>query len=209
MSAPFGGGLAYIARVGNSQSMRDWPRILIALCWISWTLYWWIAARGVKPVRAQETLASRLQFAVPMFLVGLLLFVHVGPRWFFLQIVPGGWLRYWIAVGLIVGGLLFSIRARTALGRNWSGRVTVKAEHELIERGPYRRIRHPIYTGMLLALLGTGMAAGRVYGALAFVLALFCLARKARLEERWMMREFGERYAEYRRRSWALLPWIY
>jgi protein-S-isoprenylcysteine O-methyltransferase Ste14 len=53
------------------------------------------------------------------------------------------------------------------------------------------------------------MAAGRVYGALAFVLALFCLARKARLEERWMMREFGERYAEYRRRSWALLPWIY
>lgn len=189
--------------------MRDWPRFLVALCWLVWASYWCIAARGVKPVRERESLRSRLSFALPMLVVGLLLFVHPGPRWLLVQWVPGGWVRYWIAVFLIVAGMLFSVWARVTLGRNWSARVTIKDGHELIERGPYRHIRHPIYTGMLIALLGTGLAAGRLYGALAFVIAAVSLGRKARLEERWMMREFADRYAQYCRRSWALVPWVY
>lgn len=189
--------------------MRDWPRLLIAACWLAWALYWWLRARGNKPMRAQETLASRLSFALPMFVVGWLLFVPVRPDWLSLQIIPGGWWRYWPAVGLIVAGMLFSIRARSVLGRNWSGRVSIRQDHELVVQGPYRVVRHPIYTGMLLALFGTGLAAGRLYGAVAVFIALLSLARKARLEEQWMAREFGQRYDAYRQRTWMLLPYIY
>ena len=189
--------------------MRDWPRHLIALLWLGWALYWWIAAQGVKPVRARESLGSRLSFVLPMLAVAVLLLVHRGPPWLLVPLVPGGWVRYGIAVVVIVAGLGFSAWARTTLGGNWSGTVTVKEGHELIQSGPYRRIRHPIYTGILIALFGTGLAGGRVYGLLAFLLALVTIGRKARLEERWMEQEFGERYTEYRQRSWALLPWIY
>jgi protein-S-isoprenylcysteine O-methyltransferase Ste14 len=69
-------------------------------------------------------------------------------------------------------------------------------------------VRHPIYTGVLLMLLGTGLAGGRVHGLLAFPIALAALWLKSRVEERWMSAEFGERYAEYRQRSWALIPFV-
>ncbi len=190
--------------------MRDWPRHLIALMWLLWALYWAICAFRAKPVRARESLISRLAFVIPMVIVALLLLLgHEGPPWLVVRVVPGGWTRFWIAVAVVAIGILFAIWARVVLGGNWSGAVTIKEGHELIDRGPYRRIRHPIYTGLLCSVLGTGLAAGRVSGLLAFVIALIALLRKLRVEERFMAQEFGERYATYRQRSWALLPWIY
>ena len=189
--------------------MRDWPRSVVGLLWLIWALYWWVSALGVKPVRAREPLGSRLLFITPMAIVALLLLVRRGPIWLFERIVPGGWVRYYIAVGLVVLGLAFSIWARAVLGGNWSGSVTLKVDHELVQRGPYRWIRHPIYTGILAAILGSGLAAGRVYGLLAFLLALVSLVRKLRIEERYMAQAFADRYAAYRRMSWALVPWVY
>jgi protein-S-isoprenylcysteine O-methyltransferase Ste14 len=190
--------------------MRDWPRHLIGLMWLLWALYWAACSFSAKPVRARESLGSRLAFVIPMVIVALLLLLgHAGPPWLVVHVIPGGWTRFWIAVALVAIGILFAVWARAVLGGNWSGTVTVKEGHELIERGPYRRVRHPIYTGLLLSVLGTGLAAGRVYGLLAFLIALIALLRKLRIEERFMSQEFGERYAVYRQRSWALLPWIY
>jgi protein-S-isoprenylcysteine O-methyltransferase Ste14 len=143
-----------------------------------------------------------------MILVALLDAVHHWPRWLMIALVPGGWTRYWIAVLLLVFGVAFSIWARLALGKNWSGVVEVKVDHELVNHGPYRWVRHPIYTGMLIALLGTGLAAGEVRGLLAFLIAFTSLWIKSRVEERWMLREFGDLYATYRRTSWALLPYL-
>ncbi len=94
------------------------------------------------------------------------------------------------------------------LGGNWSGAVTVKEGHELVQDGPYRLIRHPIYSGVLLMILGTGLAAGRVHGLLAFPIALIALWFKLRVEERWMGAEFGERYALYKGNSRALIPFV-
>ena len=111
-------------------------------------------------------------------------------------------------MALVVAGLSFSVWARRTLGGNWSGTVTVKVDHELVQTGPYRRIRHPIYTGLLLAVFGSGLAAGRVYGIAAFALIAIALVWKLRLEERWMLAEFGERYERYRRSSWALIPFV-
>ncbi len=128
--------------------------------------------------------------------------------WMWVQLIGGGWVRYWSAVTLIALGLVFAIWARHALGGNWSGSVTVKEGHELVQDGPYRWVRHPIYTGVLVMILGTGLAAGRVHGLLAFPIALAALWLKSRMEERWMAAQFADRYATYRSRTWALIPFV-
>ncbi|MBW8773277.1 MAG: isoprenylcysteine carboxylmethyltransferase family protein, partial [Gemmatimonadetes bacterium] len=88
------------------------------------------------------------------------------------------------------------------------GTVTVKEGHELVQTGPYRWVRHPIYTGILLMILGTGLAGGKVHALLAFPIALIALWLKSRLEERWMVAEFGERYEAYRKSSSAIIPFV-
>jgi protein-S-isoprenylcysteine O-methyltransferase Ste14 len=103
-------------------------------------------------------------------------------------------------------GILFAFWARAHLGRNWSARVTIKTEHELIRTGPYARIRHPIYTGILLALVGTAVAFDSWRVLLAFVLAYISFWIKARREESVLAREFGDRFAEHERSTGMFLP---
>ncbi len=188
--------------------MLAWPGLLIAALWLVWVAYWVMAARSAKHVEAREPLLGRLVFLAVMLLVAVLIAGHRWPQWLLVQVVPGGWIRYWCAVFLVIVGLAFSIWARAVLGTNWSGVVAVKVDHELIVRGPYRWVRHPIYTGALLALLGSGLAAGQCRGLVAFAIALIALWLKSRAEERWMTREFGERYVAYRQATRALLPFV-
>jgi protein-S-isoprenylcysteine O-methyltransferase Ste14 len=183
-------------------------RNLILALWVIWALYWLIAARGSKPVRLRERPLTRAAYLAQLVLTAILLAPLPGSGWLWMQLIGGGWTRYWIAVALIVIGLTLSIWARRRLGGNWSGSVTVKQGHELVQSGPYRRIRHPIYTGVLLMILGTGLAAGRMHGLLAFPIALSALWLKSRAEERWIGAEFGERYALYKKNSWALVPLV-
>lgn len=128
--------------------------------------------------------------------------------WFADRVIP---LRTsWVIAGtaLTLLGILFAVWARVTLGRNWSGVVTIKQDHELILRGPYTVVRHPIYTGILFALLGTAL----VYGcARCFVGLLLCGVAfwlKLRIEERFMLQQFGEQYTEYRQRTRALVPFV-
>ncbi len=183
-------------------------RNLILGLWLIWFFYWVIAARGRKPVREREGHGTRLAFLAQMIATAVLLAPLPWSGWLAMPWIGGGWTRYWIAVALIFVGLAVSIWARRTLGGNWSGSVTVKEGHELVQGGPYRRIRHPIYTGLLLMILGTGMASGRAHGLLAFPIALISLWLKSRMEEQWMGAEFGERYAAYRKGSWALIPFL-
>lgn len=183
-------------------------RNLILALWVIWLLYWVIAARGNKPVRQREAPATRIAFLAQLILTAVLLAPLPWRGWLWVQLVGGGWTRYWIAVALVVIGLLVCIWARRTLGGNWSGSVTVKEGHELVQNGPYRLVRHPIYTGVLLMILGSGLAAGRVHGLLAFPIALSALWLKSRVEERWMLAEFKERYTAYRGRSRALIPFV-
>jgi protein-S-isoprenylcysteine O-methyltransferase Ste14 len=183
-------------------------RNLILALWVIWLLYWLVAALSAKPVRQREPPLPRLLFLAQLLLTAILLAPRRWPGWFDMQLIGGGWTRYWIAVALIFAGLVLSIWARRALGGNWSGSITLKEGHELVHSGPYRWVRHPIYTGLLLMILGTGLAGGRVHGLLAFPIALTALWFKSRVEERWMGAEFGERYAQYRQHSWALIPFV-
>src|SRR5579885_866732 len=165
----------------------------IPALWVAWLGYWMYAARGVKPAVRREPIVSRLAHLGPLVLAALLLV----PR-----TLPGGW----FGVALLAGGLAFAVWARRALGGNWSGTVTLKQDHELVRVGPYRHVRHPIYTGLLLGFLGTALARDEWRGMLAVAIAWLALWRKARLEERWMVERFGDAYRRYQAEVPALLP---
>ncbi len=105
--------------------------------------------------------------------------------------------------------MLFTVWARLHLGRNWSGTVTIKDGHELITSGPYALVRHPIYTGLLLAMLGSALALGDWRGVAAFALAAGALWRKLRVEESWMQQQFGDAYQAYSQRVAALIPFVH
>jgi protein-S-isoprenylcysteine O-methyltransferase Ste14 len=164
---------------------------------------------GIKTPVRRESLASRWLHIAPLILAGWLLGErrHVIPL-LSDQFLPRTELSYWLAVAITAAGLLFAAWARVHIGRNWSGTVTVKQDHELITSGPYRFVRHPIYTGILLAFAGTGLIVAEWRAVLAFAIAFAALWRKLKLEERWLTELFGSSYAAYRGRSWALIPWV-
>jgi protein-S-isoprenylcysteine O-methyltransferase Ste14 len=185
----------------------------IAALWLLWLLYWWWSSRAVKRAVRRESNASRAAHLVPLAIAAALL---AWPTW---PVSLGGELlgRRWIddspvldraGVLLVAAGLAVSVWARAVLGGNWSATVTLKEGHEIVSEGPYRLVRHPIYTGLLLGLAGTALARGDWRGVAAFVIASAALWRKLRLEERWLTEEFGTRYLDYRRRTRALIPFV-
>lgn len=183
-------------------------RHLVLLLWLIWAAYWIAAARSSKPDRSRESVTTRVVFLALMLVTAGLLAPLPGTGWLQMRVIGGGWTRFSCAVAVMVVGLACAIWARHTLAGNWSGWVVVKEGHELVQSGPYRRIRHPIYTGMLLMILGTWLASGRMRGLIAFPIALTGIWTKSRVEERWMEAEFGERYSVYRARSWALIPFV-
>jgi protein-S-isoprenylcysteine O-methyltransferase Ste14 len=182
-------------------------RWLLPSLWIAWAAYWFWASRGAKPTERRESIGSRLQHIVPLFIAVALLWADrlpvgiLGERMF-----PWAPWQFWVAALVTAAGLLFTIWARVYIGRNWSGVVTIKEEHELIDTGPYALVRHPIYTGLLVAFIGSALARDEWRGMLAVVIAWAALWHKLRIEERWMTERFGDRYTAYCRRVPALIP---
>lgn len=184
---------------------------IIKASWIVFALYWLWGWRRVKGAKRAEALLPRLlKYWLPLFVAVAL----VGPgHWF-----AGSWLgeRMYPALPVfaLTGALLswlgvgFACWARHVLGRNWSSVVQVKQDHELIQSGPYGWVRHPIYSGLLLAFVGTAMAIGewRGVGTVAIVAVSFWF--KLRLEERWMRDNFGPAYERYMQRVKALIPCV-
>lgn len=188
--------------------MHDWHYGLIPGLWIVWMLYWMAAARGVKSVVQRESAGSRAAHIVPLTIAGVLFAAPSMPGW-----LGAGWAQqslplFWVGALLVAAGLLFSVWARTVLGGNWSGTVTIKQDHNIIRAGPYRLIRHPIYTGLLVAFIGSALARPQWRGVLAVVIAAAALWRKLRMEERWLATAFGAPYEDYRKTTWALIPYI-
>ncbi len=180
----------------------------ICLIWIGWCLYWYLAARNVKAARRTEPLVSwAAHTALLVAAVALLAWPQRG-GWFDAKFLPQTILGYWIGVATLVVGLGFSIWARRRLGRNWSGTVTLKEDHELVRTGPYRWVRHPIYSGLLLGFVGTAISLSEWRGLAAVALAIFALLLKIRLEERWMIETFGDAYLRFRAEVKALIPFV-
>lgn len=180
---------------------------LFPAMWLIWLVYWVIAARGAKPDARREERASRLIVALPMLAAAVLLAAPPEPlRALTGQFMPLAAWPLWTGAVMTGIGFGFAIWARVHLGANWSATVTVKQGHELIQSGPYALVRHPIYTGLLTAMIGTVIALGEWRGVAAVLIVLWALGRKLALEERWMREVFGEVYDDYAARVPALVP---
>lgn len=175
--------------------------------WIAFLGYWMYSARKLKAVKKREPGYERILYMIPLVLayictfVDVLTFTVLGRSLFTVDSRIGA-----AGVAVTAFGIALAIWARAHLGTNWSSAVTVKTGHELIYSGPYRMVRHPIYTGMLTGLLGSAIALGEVRGFLAVFLAILSFYLKARKEERYMTAEFGEQYQAYKTHTGMLLP---
>ena len=182
---------------------------LIPGLWVAWLAAWWLAAIRTKRTLRRESLGSRLTYTVPLWIAAwLLASSRVPTAALTARFVPrANWL-YATSVVLVVVGLGFAAWARVYLGRNWSAAVTLKHDHELIRSGPYRWVRTPIYTGILIALAGSALARGQWSGVLAVAIAFGSFWYKARLEERVMHEAFGVEYDAYKREVRSLIPFV-
>ena len=171
---------------------------LFLILWTAWAVYWLISARGIKaPVRRESTLSRCAHFG-PLILCGWLLWDgNIRSPALTAPFMRRTDTSFWIAAAMTAAGLLLAVWARRHLGRNWSGSVTIKADHELITSGPYRLARHPIYTGLLIAIAGSALAVAQIRGLLAFAIAFAALWRKLRLEKRFLRDQFGTAYVDY------------
>ena len=177
--------------------------------WTVWVAIWLVWALQSKQTSQRESGVSRLIYGVLVWGALILLFYR-GP-------LPGLWNaqvlveRAWfgpVAVAVTALGFAFTLWARAYLGSNWSGSVTIKVDHELIRTGPYRLVRHPIYTGIIVASIGTALAYDRWRCVLALPLLWLAFTVKRLKEEKFMRQTFGSQYDDYTRISGAIFPLI-
>ena len=183
--------------------------LVVSVLWIAWLLIWLIASRNVKETRWREPFSSEWRHRAPLIIAVLLIgWPPLAPASLRTRFVPGGPATGLVGLAIVVAGFAFAIWARWYLGSNWSAMVTVKADHTLVRGGPYRLVRHPIYTGILLALLGTALVIGEWRGIVAVGFAFVSFLIKSRIEEARMRETFPE-YDAYARETKALVPFIY
>jgi protein-S-isoprenylcysteine O-methyltransferase Ste14 len=185
----------------------------ISMLWLVFTIVWLVAAFSSKRSMQRQSYGSRVVQG-SLILVGMLFIFNFwdvfnnSRGWFTARLIPAT--PFWVLLGaaLAVAGVLFCFWARAILGRNWSGTVTIKQDHELILRGPYGFVRHPIYTGLLVGMLGMGIVFGYVRCFIGVLICGFALWLKLQIEERFMVQQFGDQYTHYRQRVRALVPFV-
>jgi protein-S-isoprenylcysteine O-methyltransferase Ste14 len=180
-------------------------RSIVGFGWLMFLAYWWISAVGVKKDIRRRSLRRGIGVRI------LAIAVIIGlARLPFFQQQPSAVVNPIEGIaGLIVCfvGFGLAVWARLYLGRNWGLPMSLKEGHELVTTGPYRYVRHPIYTGVLLAILGSALVNGPIWVAVLAGMAVYCVY-SARVEESLMLRQFPEEYAVYKRRTKAIVPFL-
>ncbi|HUJ32695.1 MAG TPA: isoprenylcysteine carboxylmethyltransferase family protein [Candidatus Acidoferrum sp.] len=180
---------------------------VIDAAWIVFLVYWFAAAFRLNRMKKREPASEWLLRFVVMGTAFVLLdgslvqFGDLNKRFF-----PHSAPVQAVGAALTCLGVAFAIWARYHIGRYWSSTVSLRADHQLIRTGPYAHIRHPIYTGILLAVLGTAVAVGRYRAIVAFVIVLAGFTWKASREEALLSGEFGPAFEEHKRVTGFFLP---
>ena len=188
--------------------MQNIHHTLIPTLWLLWLAVWTVSAFRTKPVVRAESFASRLSHIVPLCLgVALLTSSRSAGSFLATRLYTQTEWTFWSGAALVALGLAFAVWARVHLAGNWSGTVTLKQDHSLTRSGPYHLVRHPIYTGILLAILGNAIAVAEWRGIVALALIAVAFCRKIVTEEGFLTAQFGEAYARYRAEVPALIPW--
>jgi protein-S-isoprenylcysteine O-methyltransferase Ste14 len=186
----------------------DMNALLFArLCWFELGLYWLVTARNSKETAVNENSGIRMfrQAILALVLILLLadwLWVGFSRRRF----IPENSEVVWFGAALTFMAVQLAIWARYTLGGNWSDKVVLKVDHQLVQTGPYRYLRHPIYTGVILAVAGTALTVGQWRGIVAVILLAGNYFVKATREEKLLASNFGEAFANHKRRTGFFLP---
>jgi len=183
---------------------------IVVCLWAALGIVWLAGAFAVKPAARRQSLSSRL-LQTALGVLGVL----IG----FTKPFSFGWLRspfvpsspgvVYTGLVFVFVGIGFAIWARLSLGGNWSGTITVKENHTLVKKGPYVIVRHPIYSGLFVALLGMAIVFREVRGLIGAGLLLVMFGIRLRMEERFMTEEFGSEYREYKGQVKGLIPFVW
>jgi protein-S-isoprenylcysteine O-methyltransferase Ste14 len=174
-------------------------RTVVLIIWGIFWIYWLVAAIGAK----EGTRSRRIRFP------GLLIVVTIVVDRIFARngLTTHSLILQIVGMVLFLSGLGLAVWARIYLGRNWGMPMTRKDEPELVTSGPYRYVRHPIYSGLLLAILGTAVATN-VYWLIALAVMAIYFIYSARIEEQLMTSAFPSTYPGYRERTKMLIPFV-
>lgn len=185
-------------------------RNIVGIGWLLFFAFWWISAIGVKKNIRRRSLRWEAGIRILAVAAIILLARMPSARTFFEQQQPIGVDSILGVSGLIVcfAGFALAVWARLHLGRNWGMPMSLKEGHELVTTGPYRYVRHPIYSGILLAFLGSALVAGRMWLPVFIGFGIY-FVYSARTEEGLMLQRFPQEYPQYKKRTKALLPFIY
>jgi protein-S-isoprenylcysteine O-methyltransferase Ste14 len=190
------------------------PEWTIAALWILWLLSWGVASAWSSRREKRSGMGAEIIFRVLLLVGSVLLFViPAGGRFERAQLWRLDWHSgdaKWILVAVTLAGFSITWWARIRLGRLWSAwGVQKKPGHHVVDSGPYRYVRHPIYTGLILAALATAVEKGSGFALLGAGVIAFAFYRKARVEERFLRAELGEEaYGAYARRTAMLVPGV-
>lgn len=183
--------------------------LVIVSCWAIFIAYWAVSAFFVKRTIEKQSIREQMKMSAMMIIVALLLLRS--------DTLPVLGVFLWSQTAAIqllaevsaVLGLVILIWSRIVLGRNWSGIVVLKEDHELVTSGPYAYVRHPIYTGISLLFLGTVLLYGSVGSVCAFLLFFYAFYSRSFLEEALMMRQFPNAYPAYKAHTKAIIPFLW
>ena len=190
-----------VATLNSARALQ-----IVGCFWIVLAVYWAVSALSQKPAKKEEHFVERLRHLVPVMIAFLLLSQpDAGYGRLGLRFVPESGTLNLCGLVLAGAGVALAVWARWHLGRNWSAVVSIREDHDLIRTGPYRAVRHPIYTGLLLAITGTVLIVGEFRALIAFAIALASLYLKARKEDAWLADEFGETFEGHAKQTGMFL----
>jgi protein-S-isoprenylcysteine O-methyltransferase Ste14 len=196
---------------GKVRSNLMTPEYTIYALWVGWFVSWNVAMFWSSRPEKRDALGAELVFRFLFYVSMILLFAFPpGNRYYAqTQLWHFGDLMNWILAALAAAGLSFIWWARIHLGRLWSDRVVKKADHHVVDTGPYRLVRHPIYSGLIFSAFATAVEKGTSFALLGAAIVTLAFYIKARREERFLRAELGENaYAAYARRTAMLVPFV-
>lgn len=189
---------------------------VIVVCWTIFALYWFISANSVKSTEETKGGLAGNWHSIWLLIGGLFLSnvpflakVGVPVSSLTILLIPRSTIVNGVIIVFTVTGLVIATMARRALAGNWSGAVAFKEDHQLITTGLYHYVRHPIYTGILLMVLGTALSDGTLSAGIGFVIIVLSIGFKLRAEEALLTKHFPKEYPAYKNRTKALIPYIF
>lgn len=184
------------------------PSLIIVACWAIFLLFWLISSFSVKATAERKSFASSIAYRIPI-IIGAILESRFDIRYpLNVSPTPNTLFTHWLGAAVCIFGLAMALWSRVTLAGNWSSDVRFKQGHELVQSGPYRFVRHPIYTAILLMCFAPAIQFGRLHCWLGALIIGFGFWIKLKQEETVMLQHFPQ-YPEYRKRVKALVPFLF